>query len=540
MPRCPWSFKVQMAQIETFFGLLVAVAALTYLAQRIKVEYPILLVVGGLVIGFIPGLPAIQFNPAVIFLVFLPPLLYYEAFNSSIRDFRANGRLITLNAVFLVIVTIAAVAFVAHALVPDLPWAAAVVLGAILGPTDETAAIAIASRLTVSRRLITIIKAESLFNDATSLVIYNVALVAAVTGTFSWALGIWQLFIDAVGGVCIGLAVGWLVSIIRRNLDDLMLQNTASLLTGYAAYYPADALHLSGVLAAITAGLYLGRRGQTFTSPSSRIQITAQREITLYLINGVLFILVGLQLHPILTGLSLRAYAPRVLFLAIAICLTVIIVRIVWLFPAVYLPRLLSARIRAAEGSASWRNVAVASWTGLRGGISLAAALAVPLTIASGAPFPHRPLILFLTFAVILATLVGQGLTLPALIRWLRITSEGDDREETLARLKATRAAYAALGKLQKEPWADADVVADIRNHLHESLEHHKGTRDHTLTPHQRSAADALYRIRRELNAAQNHEIVRLRNEGAINDATLQKIQRELDLQALEAEAGKP
>ena len=529
-----------MPTLETFFGLLVLVAALTWLAQRMKIEYPIVLVIGGLIIGFIPGLPTIQLNPAVVFLVFLPPLLYYEAFNSSIRDFRANLRLITLNAVFLVIVTIAAVAVVARALIPDLPWAVAVVLGAILGPTDETAAIAIGSRLRVPRRLITIIKAESLFNDATALVIFNVALIAAVTGTFSWALGLWQLLADAVGGVCIGLAVGWLVSIIRRRLDDLMLQNTLSLLTGYAAYYSADALHLSGVLAAIVAGLYLGRRVHTFTSPTSRIQIAAQRDITLYLINGVLFILVGLQLHPILGGLSIHADAPRLFSLALLISLTVMVVRILWAFPAVYLPRVLSRRIRAAEGTPAWRNVVVASWTGLRGGVSLAAALAVPLTVASGAAFPHRPVILFLTFAVIFATLVVQGLTLPALIRWLRITPESENREESLARLKAARVAYAALDKLEREPWADAAVVADLRSHLKGSLEHHTAKRDHTLTPQQKRSADARYRIQRELNDAQSREIVRLRNEGAINDTTMQKIIRELDLQALEAEASKP
>jgi len=493
-----------------------------------------------LIIGFIPGLPTIQLNPNVVFLVFLPPLLYYEAFNSSIRDFRANLRLITLNAVFLVVVTIAVVAVVAHALIPGLPWAAAVVLGAILGPTDETAAIAIASRLRVPRRLITIIKAESLFNDATSLVIYNLALIAAVTGTFSWAFGLWQLFIDALGGVCIGLAVGWLVGIIRKRLNDLMLQNTVSLLTGYAAYYAADALHLSGVLAAIAAGLYLGRRVHTFTSPTSRIQIAAQRDITLYLINGILFILVGLQLHPILSGLSIHADAPRLFYLALLVSLTVIIVRILWAFPAVYLPRVLSPKIRAAEGIPAWRNVAVASWTGLRGGVSLAAALAVPLTIASGAAFPHRPLILFLTFAVIFATLVVQGLTLPVLIRWLRIPSESENREETLARLKSARVAYAALAKLEREPWADAKVVADLRRHLKGSLEHQAAARDHTLTAQQKRTADALYRIQGELNEAQIREVRRLRDEGAINDATMQKIQRELDLQALEAEAGKP
>lgn len=519
-----------MSPIETLVGLLAVVAALTWLAQRINIEYPILLVIGGLVLGFIPGLPPVQLQPDVVFLLFLPPLLYYEAFGSSIRDFRASIRLITLNAVFLVIVTIAAVALVAHALVPGMPWPVAVVLGAIVAPTDETAAIAIASRLSVPRRLITIIKAESLFNDATSLVIYNIALVAAVTGTFSWALGVWQLFIDAVGGVAIGLAVGWLMSLIRPRLNDVLLENTVSLLSGYAAYYPADALHFSGVLAAITAGLYLGRRVGEITTPGSRIQISAMRDITLFLINGLLFILVGLQLHPILVGLEASASPGKPLALAAIVSLAVIVVRIVWFYPAVYLPRILSRKIRAAEGQPSWRQIAVASWTGLRGGVSLAAALAVPLTVASGAPFPMRPLILFLTFAVIFATLVLQGLTLPLLIRGLQITAEPGDREETLARIKATRAAYATLNKLAREPWADRTVVEDLREHLSQTLAHHQGLSDHTLTPQQTGSVEAQRRIRRELNASQYREISRLHNEGAINFTTMNKLTHELDL----------
>ncbi len=526
-----------MSPIETLFGLLVVVAALTWLAQRINVEYPILLVLGGLILGFIPGLPRIQLDPNVVFLLFLPPLLYYEAFNSSIRDFRPLLRLITLNAVFLVIVTIAAVAFVAHALIPGLPWPAAVVLGAIVGPTDETAAIAIVSRLRVPRRLVILIKAESLFNDATSLVIFNVALVAAVTGAFSWASGMWQLLIDAAGGVAIGLAVGWVVGLIRRHVDDLLLQNTISLLSGYAAYFPADALHLSGVLAAITAGLYLGRQTYSITSASSRVQITAMREITLFLINGLLFILVGLQLRPILVGLSGAETPESLIAMAAAVSLTVIIVRILWALPAAYLPAALSPKIRAAEGKPSWKNVSVVAWTGLRGGISLAAALAVPLTIANGTPFPHRDLILFLTFAVILATLVGQGLTLPVLIRLLGITPESPEREEALARLKATRAARTALEKLSPQPWADSDVVRDVREHLKKAAAHHRATRDRTLTSGQTKSATAARRIRHELNEAQSREIVRLRDEGAINDATVRKIQRELDLEAVRDEA---
>jgi Na+/H+ antiporter len=522
-----------MSPIETLFGLLVAVAGLTWLAQRIGVEYPILLVIGGLVLGFIPGLPRVALQPDVVFLLFLPPLLYYEAFNSSLRDFRSLLRLITLNAVFLVIVTIAAVALVAHALIPGLPWAAAVVLGAIIGPTDETAAIAIASRLRVPRRLVTLIKAESLFNDATSLVIFNVALVAAVTGTFSWAAGIWQLFIDALGGIAIGVAVGFLVGLIRRHVDDPLLQNTISLLSGYAAYYPADALHLSGVLAAIAAGLYLGRQTYAITSASSRVQITAMREITLYLINGLLFILVGLQLRPILVGLSGAESPASLIAMAAAVSLTVIVVRLLWAFPAAYLPAALSPKIRAAEGRPSWKNVTVVAWTGLRGGISLAAALAVPLTVANGAPFPHRDLILFLTFSVILATLVGQGLTLPVLIRMLGVTAESPEREEALARLRATRAARTALEKISEQSWADPEIVRDVREHLKKAAAHHRATRDQTLTAAQTKSASAARRIRHELNEAQSREIVRLRDEGAINDATVSKIQRELDLETV-------
>jgi NhaP-type Na+/H+ or K+/H+ antiporter len=321
--------------------------------------------------------------------------------------------------------------------------------------------------------------------------------------------------------------------LIRRHVDDPLLQNTISLLSGYAAYYPADALHLSGVLSAIAAGLFLGRQTYSITSASSRVQITAMREITLFLINGLLFILVGLQLRPILVGLSGAESPGALIAMAAAVSLTVILVRLLWAFPAAYLPAALSPKIRAAEGRPSWRNVLVVAWTGLRGGISLAAALAVPLTIANGAPFPHRDLILFLTFSVILATLVGQGLTLPVLIRKLGLTAESPEREEALARLRATRAARDALERLAVQPWADPEIVRDVREHLRKAAAHHRATRDQTLTSEQTRSAATAQRIRHELNEAQSREIVRLRDEGAINDETVRKIQRELDLEAV-------
>ncbi len=520
-----------MPNFQTVLGLLAAVAALTWLAQRLKIEYPIVLVLGGLILGFIPGVPTIAMQPNVVFLLFLPPLLYYEAYNSSLRDFRANLSPITLYAVFLVIVTIGAVAWAAHALVPGMAWGTAVVLGGIVGPTDETAAIAIASRLRVPRRLITLIKAESLFNDATSLVIYNVALGAVVAGSFSLLVGLGQLFLDAIGGVAVGLAVGWLLTAIRRRIGDPVIQNTASLLSGYAAYLPADALHFSGVLSAITAGIYLGRRGYSFTSAESRIQNQGMREINLFLINGILFILVGLQLHAILGGLAGAYSGVTLAWLAIAVVLVVVVVRIAWIFATAYIPWLFSRRLRDGRRTPPWQQVAILSWTGLRGGVSLAAALAVPLTVASGMAFPQRPLILYLTVAVILATLVVQGLTLPMLIRAFGLNSDGTElREETLARLRATRAAYGRLQELAKEPWADRKIVEDIRGHLKATYAHHKGQNDIGITKGDDDDASTFGRIQRELNDAQSREIVRLRDEGAINDAVMNKIQRELDL----------
>ena len=526
-----------MPPIETFVGLLAAVAALTWLAQRIRVEYPILLVIGGLVLGFVPGLPAFALKPDVVFLLFLPPLLYYEAFNTSLGDYRPLIRLITFNAVFLVVATIAAVAATARALIPGMTWPAAVVLGAIVGPTDETAAIAIASRLRVPRRLVTLVKAESLFNDATSLVIYNIALVAAVAGTFSWAQGALDLVLDAVGGVAIGIAVAWIVGHIRRHLTDLNLQNTVSLLTGYAAYYPADALHLSGVLSAIAAGLYLGRQGYELTSPAQRVQIGAMRDITLYLINGTLFVLVGLQLHPIVAQLSGTAPLSTFVWLGVAVSAVVIVVRIVWMFPTTYIAWTLGGGRRRRETPPSRREITVLSWTGLRGGVSLAAALAVPLVTTSGAPFPERPLIVFLTFAVIFATLVLQGLTLRPLIRALHVHAETGDREEALARLKAARAAYAALEKLSKERWAHPLLVDDFRGHLKQAMKHNRARRDQKITPEQERLAQSAQRIARALNDAQSREIVRLRDAGAINDETMRKIQHELDLEAVRNDA---
>lgn len=521
-----------MSPIAIIFGLLIAVVALTWVARRLGVAYPIFLVIGGLALGFVPGLPQIRLRPDIVFFLFLPPLLYYEALTSSIRDFRANARPIAFLAIGLVVVTIAAVAFVAHELIPGMSWGVAIVLGAIVGPTDEIAAIAVAHRLHVPRRLITIIEAESLFNDATSLVIYNVALGAVVTGAFSLVVGAWHLFFDAFAGAAVGLAIGYLIFTLRRRLNDPPLENTISILSGYAAYFAADSLHLSGVLAVIAAALFLGRKGSSIVSPQTRLQNREMQEIVLFLINGLLFILVGLQLHPILAGLTGSASPLTLLAYAAAVVVTVILIRIVWVFPVEYIFHFLSPRAQKQPVAKSWQESMIVAWTGMRGGVSLAAALAVPLTIDSGAAFPDRQLILYATFAVILATLVLQGLTLPVLIRVLGVTGDGSaKREELLARIKSTRAALARLENLAKEPWADPVIVDDVRSHLNAAYARYKSKAENTPAPENEVRAAAAKRIRGELSAAQRAEIVRLRDEDAINDDVMREIQHELDLE---------
>jgi monovalent cation/hydrogen antiporter len=342
-----------------------------------------------------------------------------------------------------------------------LPWAAAFVLGAIVSPTDAIAATAIAERLGVPRRIVTILEGESLVNDATGIVAYRIAVAAVVVGTFSlWQAGL-QFVVGAVGGIAVGLAVGWVVLWARRHVsEDPSVQNTISLLTPFSAYLLAEEpsryawtelLHLpgefafSGVLSVVATGLYVGRRGPYVISAETRLQGYAFWELVTFLLNGVIFALIGLQLSGIIAGLSDYSAAELVLYAGL-VSLTVILVRFLWVFPATYLPRWVSRSLRERDPSPSPRAVTVIAWTGMRGVISLAAALALPLTIEGGAAFPERDLILFLTFCVILATLVVQGLTLPALIRALDLHDDGSqDQEEIIGRIEVAQAALARI-----------------------------------------------------------------------------------------------
>jgi Na+/H+ antiporter len=520
------------------------VATLATLADRIGVPYPILLVLGGLVLGFVPGLPRVELEPEVVFLLFLPPLLYVSALFTSWRDFRANLRPISLLAVGLVLMTTCVVAAVAHWAI-GLPWAAAFVLGAIVSPTDAIAATAVAQRLGVPRRIVTILEGESLVNDATGIVAYRIAAAAVTTGAFSlWEAGL-QFVLGAVGGISVGLAVGWAILWARRHVsEDPSVQNTISLLTPFAAYLLAEELptyvwrqlqfpgelHFSGVLAVVATGLYLGRRAPDVISPETRLQGYAFWELVTFLLNGLIFGLIGLHLGRIVEGLSEYSVTTLVLY-AVLISLTVILVRIAWVFPATYVPRWVSRRLRERDPSPLPREVSIIAWTGMRGVISLAAALALPLTTNDGTPFPGRDIILFLTFCVILATLVAQGLSLPALIRALGLHDDGStEQEETMGRIEVAEAALNRIDELAEEDWVREDTAERMRG-LYNYRRSRFASRFDGDEDGLEDRSAAYQRLLRELLRAQRRTLIRLRNEGKISDEVMHRIERELDLE---------
>jgi Na+/H+ antiporter len=519
-----------MTEIELVLLLLVAIAAIATVARRAGVPYPIFMVLGGLALGFVPGLPRFELPPDVVFLLFLPPLLYYAAFFTSIRDFKANARPIGLLAVGLVVFTTAAVAAVVHTLLHELGWPAAFALGAIVAPPDAIAASAILRRLGVPRRLVTILEGESLLNDATALVAYRFSLAALATGAFSLADATGRFVVVAVGGVALGLAVGWGIAWLRARLSDTPVNITVSLLTPFAAYLPAEHFGLSGVLAAVTAGLFLGRRSSRLMSSETRLTGTGVWQMVVFVLNGLAFILIGLQLPLVLEALADRSFA-EVLGLGIAVSAAVIAARFIWVYPATYLPRMLSASLRARDPSPPRRAVFVVGWAGMRGVVSLAAALALPFT------FPERELALFLTFFVILVTLVGQGLSLPWLINRLGVGADGDvAHDEAHARSATSEAAVARLDELASEWPTHLELIDQLRatyqhraRHVDAHHDGEPGAAEQELLEHRQ--------IRREVIEAERRAALDMRDRGIISDDVLRRIERDLDLEEVRMEA---
>jgi monovalent cation/hydrogen antiporter len=510
-------------------AILVAIAILFEIARRVGVPYPTLFVLGGLGLAFIPRLPRIALESDLVLLVFLPPLLFAAAVDTPIRELRANLAPIVRLSLGLVLFTTAIVASAMHAVI-GLDWPAAFAFGAIVAPTDAIAATSVFRRLGAPRVVVTLIEGESLFNDATALVAYRVAVMTVLGGSFVLSEALGQFVIAAAGGIAIGLLVGWLAGELLRRLDDPPVEVLISLVIPFAAYLPADLLNLSGVLAAVAGGLVIGGRLGTILSPSSRVLWLSTWKMVGFVFNGFVFVLVGLELPEILGGLGGRPPA-EILGLAALVGGVVVVTRLVWVYATSLVPGSPRQVLARTDPGLASRLTFVVGWAGLRGAVSLAAALALP------ASFPERNLILLLTFAVILVTLVGQGLTLPMVVRRARWDgTEPDGNEGAMARAAAYRA---GLDEIQRSRlnWPTHQPLFDrLESGLRDRTQH-LATGDPEETEERSQERIEHEEIQRGVIAAQRTAVIELRDRRAINDQTLRSIERELDLEELRMEA---
>ena len=515
-----------MVQVLVLLALALLVSAL---ARRRGWSAPLLLVLVGLVVSFVPGVPVYELDPELVLLVFLPPLLYAAAWESSYLNLRQNLRAIGLLSVGLVLFTAFAVGYVMNALVPGLGLAAALALGAIVAPPDAVAATAIGREMGLPRRLITILAGESLINDATALTAYRVAVSAAMGGGFSLLGGIEEFGLAALGGAAIGLVGAVIVERLVRWLRDPLVENGLSLLTPFACYLAAEEIHASGVIAVVVAGLFLGHRAPRDLGYATRLQAESVWRIVSFGLESIVFLLIGLQVRAVADSLSDWPWSQLLLY-SVAIVVTVIVVRFAWVFPATYLPSRLSRAIRERDPAPPWQWAVVVSWAGMRGVVSLAAAFALPID------FPQRDLILFLTFVVVIATLVGQGFTLPKVIRRLGVTAS-ESLQDNLAEADAQqRAARAAIQRLDQIVEEEGNISDDIVQNLRDKAEIRTfgawerlgGGRGHANS----ETPTATYRrLRRAMLEAERDVFVQLRDDRRIDDEVLRRVLFELDLE---------
>jgi len=517
---------IVMGNAELILVCLVAVALLALVARKIGVPYPILLTCGGVLLALVPGLPAIQLEPRLVFNLFLPPLIYPAAVWTSWRDFRGNLRPILFLAVVLVLLTMIATAYLFHDFTA-LPLAVGFVFGAIISPPDAVAALSVTQNLRVPRRIVVILEGESLVNDATAFISFRFAVAAVLIGSFSLGQATVQFLLVASGGVVVGLAVGWLATQVQKRLDDPPVQTMFSLLTPYLAYFSGEALHVSGILAVVIAGIYYGWRAPRILSARMRLQALPVWDMVVFILTGMLFILVGLQLPRVIHSLP-PGSATRTAMLTLLVVFIIVLVRFGWMFGATYLPRLLSKKSRR-KSRIPWTHTALIAWTGMRGADSLAGALAIPFLLPDGAPFPGRDQIILLTFCVIFATLLLQGLTLMPLVRWLGVVDDHViQKEERLARLKANEAALARLQELEASHRAKPKTVQRLR------AEYEDRVRQLQIESAEEEAI-RLYspdfeELACEMLQTERDTVITLRNEEAINDQALRRIQRDIDL----------
>lgn len=551
-----------MTGLELILLLLAVSAGLRVLADRLHVPYAALLVVGGLLLAVAPGLPDVEVPPDALFLVFVPPLLYWGARSFPLRDFRRQLGPIVRLAVVMVLVSMTAVAVLAHALDPAFTWAAAFTLGAIVSPPDPIAVLSVMRSLHLPGPIESILEGEGLFNDATALVAYRIAVVAAVTGAFSPTHAAGQFLVGGAGGVAIGIGVGMIILRVHWLVRSVpVVENTVSLLTPFAAYLPAEWLGASGVLAVVATGMYVGRAASRWVGPATRLQNDAAWTVVTFLLESLVFILVGLELPNVTRALH---HYPLGTLLREAglVSLCVVLVRLAWVMPSTYIARVIGRwMFRTDEQLPSWRWVLFIGWAGVRGGDSLVIALSVPLATATGAPFPARDQILFITFAVIFVTLVLQGPTLAPLVRALAIRGDGQkEDEEAHARLAATEAALRALADpvLATSPYPEvvrylqqryrqrARRWAARESSRFEGRSHDPGHEHFVAAPlHEAGELDErrieeYRRIRGQSIDAEREAVIGLRDRGDIGDDVMRRIQRDLDLEDMLLDTREP
>jgi CPA1 family monovalent cation:H+ antiporter len=518
--------------IETLIALVAVAILLVRIADAISVPYPIVLVLGGLAIGFLPGGPTLRLEPDVVFLVFLPPLLQSAGYWASPKELRAELLPLTWLVVGLTLATMAAVAAVAHAVIPEIGWGEGLVLGAIVSPTDPVSAIATFERVGITDRVANLVEGESMINDATALVAYKVALAAVVSGALTADEAFDDLIVGVAGGVAIGIAVAWLMLFALRRLDDTPLAILLTVFSAYAAFALADGIGASGVLAAVSSGIYAGWRSHAVMDADLRLNSQSFWRVLIFALNAILFVLVGLQFPDILRTVGHEFSPGQTVGYGLLISAVVVAVRVAWQFLPVSLGRILPA-LGDTGGGDDWRERLLIGWSGMRGAVSLAAALALPYTVDSGAPFGSRDLILYLTVAVIIVTLVGQGLTLPSLVRRLGLSSTGPwVPEEAVARLAAAQAALDRLDELE----SDGAPLPD--NALARLRELYQARLARSLAALGGDAGDApiedplsgYRRLREDLIGTERRTLLQMRNDGRIKQDLFRRIQRDLDL----------
>jgi len=524
-----------MQEFGALFGFLFAALAIAALAKRLDQPYPIALLVGGILLAFIPGAPVPRLNPDMVFFLLLPPILCEAAYFTSWRDFWRWRRPILMLAFGLVTATSAAVAAICVWLIPGMSWSVGFVVGAIVSPPDAAAATSILRGLRLPRRIVQILEGESLVNDASALTLYRFAVAAVATGSFSMGEAALSLVWLAAGGIAIGLAIAVGFTKIYRWLKDPEIEIIGSFLVAYTAYWLAEVVHASGVLATVAAGLWLGRCGPELFSATTRIRAHAVWQTVVFLINVGIFLLIGLQLPSLLA--SMRGYPlDDVLVWCAAVSLGAMAVRLLWVFPSAYLPRRFSRAVREREPEPNWQSVTIVGWTGLRGVVSLAAAMALPEETATGLPFPYRTLILLMTFAAILSTLIVQGLTLRVAIRWLGIPQDHSSEEEELfARVHATERVLDRLAELERVEAAPRPVIDRIRGYfedraaeLRSRLEIETGGVAENQPEEFRSLAEQ--RLWYEVVRVERQALLDLRRDHRIGAEALHAIERDTDL----------